>query len=264
MNPFKWVERKVKMNIIEKLLVSFIERTWKNRITTFVGVFGVALYAFNHFGILIPAQYHDIANMVAVIVQGVALALAKDSGQKNIDIPVPTKLLAVLLLIGMGTLLTATASAQTSSTTTTTLPTNVYAAGVSYNNGNSTPVAGTALYARVASAENGTFAFTALDVLPTAYKPFTVSTNVSVGVAQKVWSLNGITFYMPTSAGVSITGSNTGWTWTGGILADYPIKRKGVATSYRVMPNVRFLKSSVSNGSDYQLIAGVMIGIGTK
>ena len=148
------------------------------------------------------------------------------------------------------------------STVKAQLPTNLYAVGGSYNSGASTPIAGSALYARLTT--DSTYAFTALDILPISVSPFTVSTNVSAGVAQKILTWENINFFTPTSAGISITGNNTGWTWTSGVLADYNIKKSGKATQYHVMPNVRWLKSSVSNGSGYQLIGGVMVGWGTN
>ena len=142
------------------------------------------------------------------------------------------------------------------------LPANLYAAGASYNNAASPAVAGTALYARLLSADTGTYAFTAMDILPVSAKPFTVTTNIGAGIAQKVFTFNGINVFMPTSAGISITGTNTGWAWTGGILADYNIKKAGKATAYHIMPNVRFPKSSVSGGAGYQLIGGILFGFG--
>ena len=144
------------------------------------------------------------------------------------------------------------------------LPANLYAAGASYNSGASQPVAGNAMYAKLVSQSAGTYGFTMLDILPITTKPFTVSTNVSAGIAQKILNFQGVSFYAPTSAGISLTGSNTGWTWTSGILADYNIKKNGTATAFHVMPNVRWLKSSVSNGSDYQLIGGLMVGWGSN
>ena len=172
-----------------------------------------------------------------------------------------------ILILSALFLAAAAASAQTA-----TLPSNLYAAGASYNSGASPQIAGTGLYARLVTSTDattgvvtntGTYAFTAIDVLPISVSPFTVSTNIGVGVAQKVLEVNGIRFFMPTSAGISITGTNTGWSWTGGILADYNFKKSGAATKYHLMPNVRFLKSSVSNGSDYQLIGGLMFGFGS-
>jgi hypothetical protein len=150
--------------------------------------------------------------------------------------------------------------------------TNLYAAGASYNNAATPSIAGTALYARPITSTDtatkivsntGTWLFTVIDILPISEKPFTVSTNIGAGISQKVMTFNSVNFFMPTSAGVSITGTNTGWSWTSGILADYNFKKNGVATKYHIMPNVRFLKSSVSNGSNYQLIGGVMFGFGS-
>jgi hypothetical protein len=142
------------------------------------------------------------------------------------------------------------------------LPTNIYALGASWNQGASPQIAGTGLYARLVSADSGTYAFTSLDLLPIAKNPFTVTTNIGVGVSQKALTIGSVNFYIPTSAGISITGTNTGWAWTGGVLGDYTIKKNGKPSSLHIMPNVRYLKSSVSNGSGYQLVGGVLGGWG--
>jgi len=134
--------------------------------------------------------------------------------------------------------------------------TNIYAAGASYNVGGSPAIAGTALYAHLV-AGTGTYAFTAVDALPNTLKPFTVSTNIGVGIAQKVATLGKVPIYMPTAAGISWNGGNTGWQWNGGVLASIHVKN-----GYYIMPTVRFLKSSVSNGSGYQPIVGVLFGWG--
>lgn len=132
---------------------------------------------------------------------------------------------------------------------------NVAAVGVSFNPGGSPKVAGTGLWARLVSG-NGTYAYTVVDALPSSAKPYTITTQVSAGMAQKLFSINGIDILVPTAAGVSWTGTNVGWSWTsGGIVA---IKYKQA----RIMPNVRFLKSSVSNGAGYQVIAGILFGWG--
>jgi hypothetical protein len=155
------------------------------------------------------------------------------------------------------------ALAQTSTTptpTTTPAPAplqNIYAAGVSYNNAAQPAVAGTALYARLASSSSGTYAFTAVDLLPASTKPFTVTTNISAGVAQKVFSIGSVPIFAPTSAGVSFTGSNTGWVWSTGAIA--AIKLKG---SWSLFPMVRVAESNVSNGSGVQPIVGILIGWG--
>jgi hypothetical protein len=132
---------------------------------------------------------------------------------------------------------------------------NIAAFGISYQPGASPSVAGTGLYARLL-AGTGTYAFTAVDALPTKLKPFSVTTQYSAGIAQKILSIGGISIYIPTSAGVSYSGANTGWAWTTGALAAVPIKGKWYA-----MPNVRLVKSSVSGGTGYQVIGGVLIGL---
>jgi hypothetical protein len=136
---------------------------------------------------------------------------------------------------------------------------NLYAAGVSYNTGASPAIAGTGLYAHnlgLTDSDPGLYAFTAIDALPNTLKPFTVSTNIGVGIAQQVAKLGSIPIYMPTAAGISFNGTNTGWQWNGGVLASITIK-----DGFYLMPSVRFLKSSVG-GSGYQPIVGVLIGWG--
>jgi hypothetical protein len=135
--------------------------------------------------------------------------------------------------------------------------TNIYAAGVSFNNSGSPSIAGTGLYARLLSDASGTYAFTAVDALPNTLKPFTVTTNFSGGVAQKVFTIGKIPIFVPTAAGVSYSGSNVGWAWSTGALAS--IKLKG---NFRIFPTVRIAKSSVSNGTGYQPIVGVLFGWG--
>jgi hypothetical protein len=133
---------------------------------------------------------------------------------------------------------------------------NIYAAGVSYSVNASPAIAGTALYAHQVT-DSGLYAFTAVDALPNTFKPLTVNTNIGIGVAQKVATLGRVPIYMPTAAGISWNGMNTGWQWNGGVLASIHIKNQ-----YYLMPTVRFLKSSVSNGSGYQPIIGVLFGWG--
>lgn len=133
---------------------------------------------------------------------------------------------------------------------------NLYAAGVSYNVNASPGIAGTGLYARLV-AGSGTYAFTAVDALPTTVKPFSVTTNIGAGIAQKLTSIGKVDIYVPTAAGISWSGTNTGWQWNGGAIAAIPLKN-----AYYLMPTIRFLKSSVSGGSDYQPIIGVLFGLG--
>lgn len=132
---------------------------------------------------------------------------------------------------------------------------NLYAGGMSYSVGGSPAIAGTALYAH--SLSDGTYAFTAIDALPNTIRPFTVSTNIGAGVAQKIATIANIPIYVPTAAGISWSGSNTGWQWSGGVLASIHVKGP-----YYILPSVRFLKSSVSGGTGYQPILGILFGWG--
>jgi hypothetical protein len=132
---------------------------------------------------------------------------------------------------------------------------NVAAVGVSVNPGGSPQIAGTGLWARLIS-DQGTYAFTVVDALPASIKPFTVTTQVSAGVAQRIFAINGVDILVPTAAGASWSGTNVGWSWSSGGMAAIKVK------NVRVLPNVRFLKSSVSGGAGYQVIAGCLFGWG--
>jgi hypothetical protein len=153
----------------------------------------------------------------------------------------------VLMLLLAGSL-----SAQTPAAPTPTQ--NFYAAGVSYNNGASPSVAGTGLYAHLLPTGTNTYAFTVADILPTSYKPFTVTSNFGVGVAQKLFSVGKVDLYVPTSAGISFTGTNTGWSWTTGVIA--PVTVKG---NWGIAPAVRLIKSNVPGGQGYQPIGTVLL-----
>lgn len=133
-------------------------------------------------------------------------------------------------------------------------PTNIYAAGVSFNNDAAPSIAGTGLYARKAG-DAGTYIFTVVDALPNTLKPFTVTTDFSAGVAQKAFMIGKVPIYIPTAAGVSYHGENMGWAWSTGLLGSIKFKN-----NWRVFPNVRIVKSSVSNGTGYQPIIGVLFG----
>ncbi len=136
-------------------------------------------------------------------------------------------------------------------------PQNFVAGGISYNPGDAAPVAGTGLYAKALTESAGTYAFTIIDAIPTSYEPFKVVTNIGAGIAQKVITIGKVPIFMPTAAGVSINGDNTGWYWSSGALASIHVKG-----SWYIMPNVRFAKSSVNDSSDYQVIGGVLVAFG--
>jgi len=145
--------------------------------------------------------------------------------------------------------------------------TNLYAAGASYNVGGTPAVAGTALYAHLITSQDpqtgkttdtGTYVFTAVDALPNTLKPFTVNTNIGAGIAQRVATIGKFPIFMPSAAGISWNGSNTGWQWNAGVAVPIRIK----SSQYYLMPTARFLKSSVSNGTGYQPIIGLLFGWG--
>jgi hypothetical protein len=164
------------------------------------------------------------------------------------------KFSAVLLFV------TVTAFAQTPTPPTPTPITapikNLYAVGGSFNVNAKPSVAGSALYAHFV-ASPGTYAFTVIDVLPNTVKPFTVTNNIGAGLAQKMLTIRNVSLYMPTTAGVSWSGTNTGWQWTGGGAIVIPMKN-----NLYMVPTLRFLKSSVSGGTGYQPIFGLSLGWG--
>lgn len=133
---------------------------------------------------------------------------------------------------------------------------NLIAGGITVNPGASPQIAGTAIYAHTTNAL-GTYAFTVFDALPMSTKPFVVDTAMGAGIAPKAFTFGTVDIFIPTSAGVSYTGNNTGWAWTTGGLASIPIGK----TAWRIMPNVRVLKSSVGSNA-YQLMGGILIGWG--
>ena len=122
--------------------------------------------------------------------------------------------------------------------------------GIGYNS----QVTGIGLYAK--NITGNTYSFSVLDVIPTTYKPVVVSTQISTGVAQRVFSLKGVDFFIPTSAGITYTGVNTGWNWNTGGLVSIPVGK----TNWRIFPNVRVSKSSIVDG--YQLYGGILLGWG--
>lgn len=150
-----------------------------------------------------------------------------------------------------------TTSAQTLPSAPVSELQNIYGVGASWNNSAQPPVAGTLFYGHRLN-DSGTYGFSILDVLTNTVKPFTVTTNIGAGVAQKVATIAKLPIFMPTTAGISFNGQNVGWEWNGGAATLFPINKlvKKASSDWYLMPTVRFLKSSVSNGTGYQLIFG--------
>lgn len=130
--------------------------------------------------------------------------------------------------------------------------TNLYLAGGSYSAGATPAFAGSGLYARQIGS-SGTYAFTMVDALPSTTRPFTVTTSVAFGVAQRVATIDKIPVLIPTTAGISLTGGNPGWSWSTGLGAPFQVK-----PNWYVMPTVRVLKAV----DGYHPIVGVLFGWG--
>ena len=152
----------------------------------------------------------------------------------------------------------ATCSAQTAQSPAETPIGNLYMAGASYSVGASPAVAATLFYATKLNA-SGTYMFNVLDILPSTVRPYTVTSNVAWGISQRLFTIDKIPVFTPTAAGISYTGTNTGWSWSTGVGAPFPVKNH---PGWYIMPTVRVLKSSVSNGTGYQPIFGILGGWG--
>lgn len=139
---------------------------------------------------------------------------------------------------------------------------NLYFAGAAYTQGGDHPITGSALWAHSINA-NGTAAFTAIDIIPASVKPFTFTTNIGVGISQRIATIDGVSIYVPTSAGISFTGNNTGFGWATGLGAPVKIKAGKDGWTWYAMPTLRVAKSTVSGGSGYQPIFGVLFGGGS-
>ena len=258
MNPFKSVGRlkdKVEMNIFEKIVAGLIERSCKNYVTTIIGVIDCLAYVVNRFSNAIPAQYHGEVGAAIAFLSAVALILAKDSGSKPVPEgpgpivpPPPPPSIKTAAMVVLALLLIPTLHAQA--------VTNFYAAGATYNVNASPSVAGTVLYAKKL-ADSNTYAFTALDMVPNTVKPYTVTTNMGVGVAQKLTTIGKVDIFTPLAAGISTSGPNLGWQYNFGIMPTIRIKGP-----YYIAPTVRFNKSSVSNGTGVQPLIGILFGFG--
>lgn len=130
-------------------------------------------------------------------------------------------------------------------------PQNIVSVGVSTDGAK---VAGTGMYARLLT--DGTYAFTVADFLPTQFKPILVEKNVSAGIAKRLATIGPVSFFVPASAGLSITGSNKGWVWTTGGLAELP---RG---EWRLQLAARVVKSSVNNNTGYRTVLSLSVGWG--
>ena len=176
-------------------------------------------------------------------------------------------MIPLVLLLAAVALGQATTPAPTAEAILSGMPT-IWAAGFTYNQ-----AAGAAISQQVAfsafaakpQTASGLYAYVLVDVIPTQFKPITVVTDTSVGVAQKVGpSIAGWSFYATAAAGPSLSGSNVGWNWNAGGLATHPIK---AGSKWSWAPAIRTVKSSINNSSGiaqsgYQLIFSLGVGTG--
>ena len=153
----------------------------------------------------------------------------------------------------------ATTAPATGCVSSPTVTCNLIAGGVSFQPGASPSTAGTGIYARLITPS--TWAFTITDALPLTKSPFTVSLDSSVGIAYSPFSVGKARVFIPTAAGVTFTGPNTGWNWSTGVGVLIPVQAQ---SKFYVMPAVRILKSSVVNGNvqGYGFIVGAYMAWG--
>lgn len=131
---------------------------------------------------------------------------------------------------------------------------NFYAVGGSYNPAASPKGSLTAMAAHQLNT-SGTYGFTVVDALAAADKTFT--TNVGVGVAQKIATIAGHDVLVPTSLSLSTNGANVGWAYGTGAYIPFKVK-----DDWYVGIMARAVKSNVSNGSGIQPILSLTFGWG--
>ncbi len=248
------------LNLIERIILrreamSFLKKYWPTIVAALGGVIPFLMPS-----ILAYVQAHPhttVGVLLACVIAAYHATAPQNQGGSTPPASTNTlkAIVLVLLLIGLAPRMNAQTPAPAPSSPTLT---NIYAAGISFNNGASPAIAGTGMYAHLIADGSGTYAFTVVDALPTSLKPFTVTSNFGAGIAQKVFTIGSVPIFVPTSAGISYNGTNTGWAWSTGALASIKVKN-----NWRIFPNVRIVKSSVSNGSGYQPIVGVMFGWGS-
>lgn len=134
-------------------------------------------------------------------------------------------------------------------------PENFIGFGVSYNQyvEKGQQISGNLLYARRATADR-LYSFTFVDVVSKESKEFSTATSITEGIGLRTASIGKVGIYATTGVGVMAGYKDVGYSWTGGMALGIPLGK-----GWAVMPNVRFLKSSLT---DYQYIGGIMIGFG--
>lgn len=149
--------------------------------------------------------------------------------------------------------------------TKTSLPNNIYGLGVTGNPNGSPHELLTAMYGRRVDTK-GTYAITVFDVVPavtqvpttttdpttgvtttTTKAVYTVTTNVSAGVAQLFYQNSAFKVFFTPSAGLSYTGTNTGYSYAlGGLIVH------DFSPNYAIGIGGRAFRSNVSGVTGYQ------------
>lgn len=107
--------------------------------------------------------------------------------------------------------------------------TSLVGVGASFNSAVIPAVNGIVFVARDLNtgADLKTYSFTSIHITSVKPKPFTVETSTSTGIAQQLWKRDRLTILVPGTVGVAAGGSNVGLSLSGGVLADYDLKRDG-------------------------------------
>lgn len=156
-------------------------------------------------------------------------------------------LLAVVLMFTA-----ALALGQTTAVSTAHL-TDLYGAGGAYSP-NATPVGSAIAFEAHKLNASGTWSFTeflAVPQLPSKTAagtptPFTMSSNVGTGVAQKFADFGAIPIYTTGTAGISWTGQDTSWQLNYGFMPVIPLK--GKMAGWYVLPFVQGMSGGSTIG----------------
>jgi hypothetical protein len=125
------IERKIEMNIMEKLIAGLVERSCKNYVTTIIGALVIVAATLGGMAGAISDNlllygFHVQPDLVtaAAVALGIAGILAKDSGVK-----LPSQVGAILLMISLALMLSGSAQAQTVTPTATAVSNGFAASG---------------------------------------------------------------------------------------------------------------------------------------
>jgi hypothetical protein len=94
-----------------------------------------------------------------------------------------------------------------------------------------------------------------MDITSKNFRPFVVDASVSTGIARDLHQFGGTHILGLVAVGASASGTNLGWTWTGGAMAPIPLKP---GSKWSIVPLVRIYKSSLG---DYQPMLSVTLGL---